>query len=94
MAECHNIRRENNRFPLALPKLSHLLGQKQSRGPRFLIIYDQTLSIFVKHITLIHTLVRNAGNLGLKLIIFTRFQILLILPKLSPLTNVNALRTE
>ena len=38
-----------------------------------------------------HILVRNAGNISLKLIHFTSFQILLIVPKLSPLTNINAL---
>ena len=39
-------------------------------------------------------LVRNAGNLQLKLINFTSFQFLLIVPKLYPLTNLNALHTE
>ena len=50
----------------------------------------QLFSIFVKQIAFMHTSVRNAGNLIRKLISFTSFQVLLILPKLSPLTNVNA----
>ena len=43
---------------------------------------------FVKHITLIHILVRNAGTLRMKLIKLTSFQILLKVPKLSPLTTL------
>ena len=38
-------------------------------------------------------LLRNSGIISLKLINFTSFQILLIVPKLSPLTNVTALHT-
>ena len=41
-----------------------------------------------------HILVKNAGNLRLQLVNFTSFQILLIVPELFPLTNVNALHAE
>ena len=51
-------------------------------------------SIFVKHITFMHILMRNAANLRLKLVNFTSFQILLIVPELSPLTNITALHAE
>ena len=69
-----------------------LTGTKIVSDPRFFIfVIKHLLSIFVKHLTFMHILVRNAGNISFKLINFTSFQILLTVPKLSPLTNVNAL---
>ena len=66
-----------------------LAGTKTVSGSRFvLFVIKHLLSIFVKHITFMHILVWNAGNQKLKLINFTCFQILLTVPKLSPLTNI------